>query len=36
MYIYNTHKDIQIDFDYIISKFALCNPRRMQLINIVD
>ena len=30
------HKDIDIDCDYIISKFALRNPRRMQLINILD
>ena len=30
------HKYIEIDCDYIISKFALHNPRRMQLINILD
>ena len=29
-------KDIEIDCDYIISKFAIRNPRRMQLINILD
>ena len=33
LYIY---KDIEIDCDYIISKFVLRNPRRMQLINILD
>ena len=30
------HKDIEIDCDYIISKFEIRNPRRMQLINILD
>ena len=30
------HTDIEIDCDYIISKFALRNPRIMQLINILD
>ena len=29
-------KDIEIDYDYNISQFALRNPRRMQLINISD
>ena len=28
------HNDIEIDYDYIISKFALRNPRRMQSIYI--
>ena len=30
------HKDIEIDCDYIISKFEIRNPRIMQLINILD
>ena len=30
------HKDIEINCDYDISKFALRNQRRMQLINILD
>ena len=36
IYLLYIHKDIDIDYDYIISKFALRNPRRMQLINILD
>ena len=34
LYIY-IYKDIEIDFDYIISKFEIRNPI-MQLINILD
>ena len=30
------HKDIEIDCDYIISKFEIRNPRIKQLINILD
>ena len=30
------HKDIEIDCDYIISKFEIRNPRIMQLIYILD
>ena len=30
------HKDIEIDCDYIISKFEIRNSRIMQLINILD
>ena len=30
------HKDINVDCVYIISKVALRNPRRMQLINILN
>ena len=33
LYIY---KDIEINCDYIISKFEIRNPRIMQLINILD
>ena len=31
-----TQRSLSIDRDNIISKFALSNPRRMQLINILD
>ena len=35
IYLY-IHKEIEIDCDYIISKFEIRNPRIMQLINILD
>ena len=36
LYLLFINKDIDIDCVYNISKFALRNPRRMQLINILD
>ena len=36
LYVLYIHKYIEIYCDYIISKFALRNPRRMQLINGYD
>ena len=34
--LFDIDKDIDIDCDYILSQFSLRNPRRMQLINILD